>query len=276
MSRTAGILITGAGAIIILSLSFKPRSEAQAPGTVTLPLPPPPTTAPPPAAVPTPNTQTPASPPNVRTPTAPPPPAFPPDHEIFVDRYHQRLYAFDGPKLVYSAACSTAAHYKHWAPGEKKYLQPSTPLGHYTIHEKSPDHWSKPYEVHMRWALFFDGGRAIHATFPSLYGMLGRPASGGCVRLTRSTAQALYHWARIGDAVNVVTTVPEPYRSQLPALPPAPRSSFSHHARHRVFYRRKRSPAHSAMTSRHTSTTPSRPPAPALTPPAGTAVKPSH
>jgi len=129
---------------------------------------------------------------------------------IWIDKQHQRLYAFQGSRLVLEASCSTAAHHEDYAPGDKKYEMPSTPIGSYHIFSKEPDHFSKAYKVHMRFALFFDGGRAIHATYPNEYRYLGRPASGGCVRLTRTHAVALFRWAHNGDPVHVVRSLPGP------------------------------------------------------------------
>ncbi|MDQ2730172.1 MAG: L,D-transpeptidase family protein [Armatimonadota bacterium] len=151
----------------------------------------------------------------------------PTGHSIWVDKGNQRVYAFDGNQLVISVLCSTASHHTHWASGDGRYLTPSTPLGDYRIFEKTPDHWSHTYEVHMRYAMFYDGGRAIHATTSSYYRMLGRPASGGCVRVTRGHAIALYGWAQIGDPVHVVRRLPDAYlaivaayRSPAPYAPP--------------------------------------------------------
>lgn len=143
-------------------------------------------------------------------------------HVIWVDKARQRVYAFDGSRLVFEGACSTAAHHKHWAPGDGEYEVPATPVGSFRIFEKTPDHYSKAYLVHMRYALFYDGGRAIHATFPSEYRRLGRPASGGCVRLTRSKAVQLYSWARVGDPVHVVNGLPLQVASLVSAAHPRP------------------------------------------------------
>ena len=152
--------------------------------------------------------------------TAPQPatplPPTPATRSIWIDKGHQRLYAFYGNNLFLAAPCSTAAHHAHYAPGDDAYLMPSTPLGSFRIFSKTPDHWSKAYEVHMRYALFYDGGRAIHATFPSLYRMLGRPASGGCIRLNRHNALSLYRWAHVGDTVHVVRSLPETVIALLP------------------------------------------------------------
>jgi predicted lipoprotein with Yx(FWY)xxD motif len=148
--------------------------------------------------------------------------AVPASRSIWVDRTHQQLYAFEGDRLVMQTACSTAGHSRHWAPGDNRYEIPSTPLGSYRIFSKETDHLSRAYQVHMRYALFYDGGRAIHATQPSLYRQLGRPASGGCVRLTRRNALNLFQWAHVGDPVYVVRSVPAPLMAIAEAAHPHP------------------------------------------------------
>ncbi|GAC1040784.1 hypothetical protein thsrh120_07880 [Rhizobium sp. No.120] len=63
-----------------------------------------------------------------------------------------------------------------------------TPIGSYTAKWLSKDHRSKKYDdAPMPYAVFFNGGYAIHGTYEVR--RLGRPASHGCVRLdTRNAA----------------------------------------------------------------------------------------
>lgn len=66
-----------------------------------------------------------------------------------------------------------------------------TPTGTYQPQWFSRDHRSRKYDnAPMPFAIFYDGGYAIHATFST--GMLGRPASHGCVRLHPDNARTLY------------------------------------------------------------------------------------
>ncbi|MCA1595116.1 MAG: L,D-transpeptidase [Chloroflexi bacterium] len=130
-------------------------------------------------------------------------------HSIWIDKTHQRLYAFSGHRLVLAAECSTASGKKEWAPGDQRVEISQTPSGSFHILNKDSDHYSKAYQVHMLYALFFSPGRAIHGTYPSVYHELGSAASGGCVRLTRGRAAILYSWARVGDPVYIAHSLPQ-------------------------------------------------------------------
>lgn len=74
-----------------------------------------------------------------------------------------------------------------------------TPSGSYNINGFSPLHMSSKYElVDMYWAVFFNGGIALHSfnefEMPRALARLGKQkASHGCVRLETKRAQRLYH-----------------------------------------------------------------------------------
>ncbi|OJU85088.1 MAG: hypothetical protein BGO06_23150 [Shinella sp. 65-6] len=69
-----------------------------------------------------------------------------------------------------------------------------TPTGSWKAKWASRDHRSRKYDnAPMPYAIFFNGGYAVHATFDTR--RLGRPASHGCVRLHPSNAATFFHLA---------------------------------------------------------------------------------
>ncbi|HEX2704232.1 MAG TPA: L,D-transpeptidase family protein [Candidatus Lustribacter sp.] len=79
-----------------------------------------------------------------------------------------------------------------------------TSNGVFHVYWKSRDHWSTKYDAPMPFALFFNGGQAVHYSpeFASIgYGGVG---SHGCVNLRdRSGAESLFDLVRVSDAVVV-------------------------------------------------------------------------
>lgn len=76
-----------------------------------------------------------------------------------------------------------------------------TPTGYYTPTFLSKDHRSSAYGGRFSWltggtkmpfAIFFNGGIALHEAPKGTEGMLGKKASGGCVRLPSSLASDLF------------------------------------------------------------------------------------
>lgn len=69
-----------------------------------------------------------------------------------------------------------------------------TPTGDYTAKWASKNHRSRKYDnAPMPFAIFFNGGYAVHATFDLK--RLGRPASHGCVRLHPENAATFFQLA---------------------------------------------------------------------------------
>ena len=75
-----------------------------------------------------------------------------------------------------------------------------TPRGDYSVLRKRRRSWSIPYDVWLPWASYFVGGVAIHqsANVPV------RPASHGCVRVTRYDARWLFRQMPVGTPVTVL------------------------------------------------------------------------
>jgi lipoprotein-anchoring transpeptidase ErfK/SrfK len=87
---------------------------------------------------------------------------------------------------------STGRERMEKSPSGKVYRS-TTPVGWYRPIYFSPNHFSNTWKAPMPWAVFFNGGIALHATTQSHYSELGQRASGGCVRLTYENAQELFY-----------------------------------------------------------------------------------
>ena len=70
-----------------------------------------------------------------------------------------------------------------------------TPTGSYRAYLASRHHRSRKYDnAPMPYAIFFNGGYAVHATFDLK--RLGRPASHGCIRLHPDNAAVFFSLAQ--------------------------------------------------------------------------------
>lgn len=167
------------------------------------------TTAPPLVAAPTP-TLAPTSPAEQPRPPSPPkaldpgnPPAEEPSRaqgkRIEVSIAEQELIAWQDGTVVYRFVIST---------GKAGY---ETPKGHWKIHTKYENRWSRKWKVWMPYAMFWHPkwGYAFHElpykpSSPNKRigaSKLGRADSHGCVRLNLGDAKQLYEWASVGTPV---------------------------------------------------------------------------
>jgi lipoprotein-anchoring transpeptidase ErfK/SrfK len=121
--------------------------------------------------------------------------------KIEIDISQQRLYAYEGDKLVYKWRVSTGLRGR------------DTATGHFYVLDKIPMAYSRvwrlkmPYWLGIYWVQGIENG--IHA-LPirpngSIMwgGLLGQRASYGCVILSKSAAKTLYNWANIGTPVHI-------------------------------------------------------------------------
>ncbi|MFS4458111.1 L,D-transpeptidase [Bdellovibrio sp. HCB2-146] len=74
-----------------------------------------------------------------------------------------------------------------------RYYFTTTPKGYYYPKTIKRIHWSNTWDAKMEYAVFFNGGVAVHATTPDHYKQLGTRASGGCVRLHLDNAAYIYN-----------------------------------------------------------------------------------
>ena len=99
---------------------------------------------------------------------------------VDINLSNQRMTVTTGGKVIHSWAISS---------GRSGYL---TPRGSFKPQWKARMWYSKQYDdAPMPYSVFFNRGIATHGT--NAVGMLGRPASHGCVRLTTSNAKTFYN-----------------------------------------------------------------------------------
>jgi hypothetical protein len=98
---------------------------------------------------------------------------------VRIDLSSQRMHVTSGSGESYTWAISS---------GKSGF---GTPRGSYRPYSLQRMHYSRKYDnAPMPYSIFFRGGYAIHGT--GAVGMLGRPASHGCVRLSTGNAARLF------------------------------------------------------------------------------------
>lgn len=116
---------------------------------------------------------------------------------ITVDIGKQKLFAWEGGKIVHETRVSTGMQYT------------PTVKGSFTIRRKIPLQDMKgnyppypPYKLKdVPHVMYFYGAYAIHGTF--WHNKFGSRASHGCVNVPVASAEWLYHWADSGTRVEV-------------------------------------------------------------------------
>ena len=95
----------------------------------------------------------------------------------------QTMHVFHGGKLLFEWPVSTARTGK------------ITPTGEWSAQWLSRNHRSSRYNnAPMPYSIFYSGHYAVHGT--DQIGMLGQPASAGCIRLHPDNARILFDMAR--------------------------------------------------------------------------------
>jgi lipoprotein-anchoring transpeptidase ErfK/SrfK len=109
--------------------------------------------------------------------------------KIIVDLSHQRVYAYDGNRLALNFLVSTGK----WG---------ATPLGSYKIWYKVRSQTMKGgnqalgtyyYLPNVQFIQYFNKGIGFHSTY--WHNNFGSPMSHGCVNMTLTDSETLYHWA---------------------------------------------------------------------------------
>ncbi|BAT56532.1 ErfK/YbiS/YcfS/YnhG [Nostoc sp. NIES-3756] len=111
---------------------------------------------------------------------------------IEIDLSQQRLFAWEGKKLVYSFRVSTG---KRSTP---------TPVGKFAIDTKYRINRMRGtgYDIpDVPYAMYFHEGYAIHGAY--WHNNFGTPVSHGCVNLPVKQARKLYNWTTPGTLVIV-------------------------------------------------------------------------
>ena len=123
---------------------------------------------------------------------------------IYVITDEQKLYAWEGNKLVYEFDVVTGRPGKETTPGT------------FAISRKYKDYTSKAYGAEMPYSMFFSAdGKAIHgtqwATLRSYFHtyVSGAVGSHGCVGLTREDAKTMFEWAPMDTRIVVLEEEPD-------------------------------------------------------------------
>ena len=113
---------------------------------------------------------------------------------VFIDKSSQRMTVSVDGRATYQWPVST---------GRGRY---DTPVGDFHAIRLERVYYSKKYDdAPMPNSVFFHGGYAIHGTYEER--KLGRPASHGCVRLSRAHAATLFALVRAHGMHNTHITV---------------------------------------------------------------------
>jgi len=115
---------------------------------------------------------------------------------LTVDLTSQRLRV-QSPELTGEFKISSGLLPGHGTPGSGKCFAPDAmePMHHSSLYNNAP----------MANTIFFNGNIAIHAT--GAEAMLGRPASHGCVRLSKADSKTVYDLVRANGKNNAVICV---------------------------------------------------------------------
>jgi len=111
-----------------------------------------------------------------------------------VDLSDQRMYVYLDERLVYTFPVSS---------GRGSY---GTPTGRWNAYWLSPKHRSRKYNnAPMPWAVFFNGGYAVHGTTDLRN--LGRPASHGCIRLHPDNARTFFRMVQTSGKESTLISI---------------------------------------------------------------------
>jgi lipoprotein-anchoring transpeptidase ErfK/SrfK len=142
-----------------------------------------------------------------------------PRMRIFVDKSQQFLWVEEDGYVTGRWWVSTGTEQKKCPPNSSCYVA-TTPVGvwsPYRMHEK---YTSKLWDARMDYAIFFNGGIALHATYGENVLKLGTRQSGGCIRQDEPDAIWLFQRVKDYGMKNVQVIVQERYGANAPNPPP--------------------------------------------------------
>ncbi len=121
------------------------------------------------------------------------------DKRIEVSLKDQKLYAYEGDMLVYTARCATGAQFTIENVG---YVDFTTPIGDHTVVRKRPSRHMHGFEGRADaydlpgvpfCTYFTESGAAVHGAY--WHNDFGHPRSHGCVNVLAADAQWVYCWS---------------------------------------------------------------------------------
>jgi lipoprotein-anchoring transpeptidase ErfK/SrfK len=119
------------------------------------------------------------------------------DRWIEVNLLQQTISVYEDGRLIFATLAATGAEPYYTQPGvfeiyDKQLMK--TMQGAFEI-----DRSDFYYLEDVPWTMFFDEGRALHATY--WHTLFGYQQSHGCVNLSPGDANWLYQWAELGEVV---------------------------------------------------------------------------
>lgn len=111
-------------------------------------------------------------------------------HWINIDLSEQKLYAYDGTKLVASFLVST---------GVRQFPTETGQFRIYVKYRSSLMHGTDYYLPDVPFTMYYSGDFSIHGTY--WHHNFGTPISHGCVNMDTSDAEWIYNWAPVGTLV---------------------------------------------------------------------------
>ncbi len=142
---------------------------------------------------------------------------------IVINKNFQTATVYQNGYQVNSFLVSTGRERWETAKSGRQYFT-STPSGWFAPQSYVRNHWSNTWAALMEYAIFFNGGVALHATTPDHYKELGHTASGGCVRMYKDDAAWFWNLSLANKTANV------PYFTRSGQLLRNRDGSIKHHA----------------------------------------------
>lgn len=121
---------------------------------------------------------------------------------ILVSKSSQTATVYNFGSIVNTFQISTGRERWETAKSGRQYLT-TTPTGWYSPMRYVREHWSRTWDALMEYAIFFNGGVALHATTPEHFNELGTKASGGCVRMHPDNARWFWNLSLQDKTANV-------------------------------------------------------------------------
>lgn len=121
---------------------------------------------------------------------------------IEIDLSDQRLYAYEGDRVIYNFLVSTGK----WAPTPKGEFRIWIKLRYTTMSGGNKNDNTYYYLPNVPYTMFFYKGYGLHGTY--WHNNFGRPMSHGCVNLSIPDAEKLFWWAEPTLAEGQTTVYP--------------------------------------------------------------------
>jgi hypothetical protein len=126
-----------------------------------------------------------------------PPEGVETDRWIEINLFQQTIAVYEAGQLIYATLTTTGIAPLYTRPGLFQIYEkiPLETMQGATAEDRSDFY----YLQDVPWTMYFDEARALHAAYWRTY--FGYPASHGCVNLSPTDANWLFHWAEEGDYV---------------------------------------------------------------------------